>query len=128
MIDDPILLNDWHAVLPLAQLEANSNVTGARLLGEDIVIWKAGDSVRAWKDLCVHRGTRLSLGEVLADDTLQCSYHGWTYDATGPVRANPGASRAETADQGAHFHLPCHCRLRHGLGLPGRTGLCHPAI
>ena len=83
MIDDPILLHDWHAVLPVAELEARNKVAGARLLGEDIVIWRAGEQIRAWKDLCVHRGTRLSLGEVLADDTLQCPYHGWTYDADG---------------------------------------------
>ena len=83
MIDDPVLLNDWHAVLPLAELDAQNNVTGTRLLGEDIVIWRAGDQIRAWKDLCVHRGTRLSLGEVLEDQTLQCPYHGWTYNADG---------------------------------------------
>ena len=83
MIDDPVLINDWHAVLPLAQLEAANNVLGARLLGEDIVIWRAGESVRAWKDLCVHRGTRLSLGEALPDHTLQCPYHGWVYDEAG---------------------------------------------
>ena len=89
MIQDPILLNDWHAVLPLASLEASNNVTGARLLGEDIVIWKAGAEIRAWKDLCVHRGTRLSLGEVLPDDRLQCPYHGWTYDADGQCVSIP---------------------------------------
>ena len=83
MIQDPILLNDWHAVLPVEELAAQNNVTGARLLGEDIVIWRSGDQIRAWKDLCVHRGTRLSLGKVLPDDTLQCPYHGWTYDANG---------------------------------------------
>lgn len=83
MIDDPILLNDWHAVLSVAELTARNNVAGARLLGEDIVIWRAGQRILAWKDLCVHRGTRLSLGEVLADHTLQCPYHGWTYDAEG---------------------------------------------
>ncbi len=83
MIQDPILLNDWHAVLSVASLEAANNVTGARVLGEDIVIWRAGSEIRAWKDLCVHRGTRLSLGEVLPDNSLQCPYHGWTYDAAG---------------------------------------------
>ncbi|MCY3976499.1 MAG: Rieske (2Fe-2S) protein, partial [Chloroflexi bacterium] len=104
MIDDPILLNDWHAVLPLAQLEAGNNVLGARLLGEDIVIWKAGEELRAWKDLCVHRGTRLSLGEVLEDGALQCPYHGWTYDASGqcvripahPEQTPPAKARAFT--------------------------------
>ena len=74
MIQDPVLLNDWHAVLPLAQLEASNNVAGARLLGEDIVIWKAGAEICAWKDLCVHRGTLLSLGEVLPLD-LQAELH-----------------------------------------------------
>ena len=83
MIDDPVLLNDWHAVLPLTELEARDNVAGARLLGEDLVIWRSGDQVSAWKDLCVHRGTRLSLGKKLTDDTLQCPYHGWTYAADG---------------------------------------------
>ena len=104
MIDDPILLNEWHAVLPLEQLEAGNNVVGARLLGEDIVIWKSGDEVRAWKDLCVHRGTRLSLGEVLDDGALQCPYHGWTYAADGqcvripahPEQTPPAKARAFT--------------------------------
>ena len=83
MIDDPVLLNDWHAVLPVTELAAQNNVTGARLLGEDLVIWRSGDRVSAWKDLCVHRGTRLSLGKKLADETLQCPYHGWIYAADG---------------------------------------------
>ena len=104
MIQDPVLLNDWHAVLPLASLEAANGVTGARLLGEDIVIWKAGEQILAWKDLCVHRGTRLSLGEALPDETLQCPYHGWTYDAGGqcvsipahPKQTPPAKARAFT--------------------------------
>ena len=110
MIDDPVLLNDWHAVLPVADLDAGGDVVGARLLGEDLVIWRSGDSVQAWKDLCVHRGTRLSLGKTLADDTLQCPYHGWTYDSSGscvnipahpeqtpPTKARAIAYRAEVA-------------------------------
>ncbi len=83
MIQDPVLINDWHAVMPVSQVEAENGVAGARIMGEDIVIWKAGDQILAWKDLCVHRGTRLSLGEVRDGDTLMCPYHGWTYDADG---------------------------------------------
>lgn len=89
MIQDPILLNDWHAVMPLAELEAQNCVAGARVMGEDIVIWKAGDQIRAWKDLCIHRGTRLSLGEVVEGDNLQCPYHGWIYDADGKCVSIP---------------------------------------
>lgn len=82
MIDDPVLLHDWHAVLPLQELD-EKGVVGARLLGEDIVVWRAGDRVLAWQDLCLHRGTRLSLGEVQRGGQLMCPYHGWTYNADG---------------------------------------------
>ena len=82
MIDDPVLLHDWHAVLPARELD-DKGVVGARLLGEDIVIWRAGDQVLAWQDLCLHRGTRLSLGEVQHGEQLMCPYHGWTYNAEG---------------------------------------------
>ena len=102
MIDDPVLLNDWHPVASLAQLEATP-VLGVRLLGEDIVVWCCGDDVFAWQDLCVHRGTRLSLGKAIGA-TLQCPYHGWTYGADGkcmhmpahPDQAPPDKARVKT--------------------------------
>jgi phenylpropionate dioxygenase-like ring-hydroxylating dioxygenase large terminal subunit len=52
------------------------------LLGQDLVVWRVGDRVLAWQDLCVHRGTQLSLGTVHGD-RLECPYHGWTYNAEG---------------------------------------------
>ena len=102
MINDPILINDWHAVIPVKQLDAEG-VVRARLLEEDIVIWCAGDQVMAWKDLCIHRGSRLSLGEIQGD-TLMCAYHGWTYDQTGqcvripahPDQTPPAKARVTT--------------------------------
>ncbi len=83
MIQDPILTHDWLAVAPLRDLEQRG-VIAVRLLGEDIVLWRTvhGD-VLAWKDLCVHRGTKLSLGQIRDGATLMCPYHGWTYDASG---------------------------------------------
>jgi phenylpropionate dioxygenase-like ring-hydroxylating dioxygenase large terminal subunit len=82
MIDDPVLLNDWHAVARTEEL-ASGGPLGARLLGEDIVLWRSGDGWFAWRDLCVHRGTRLSLGRVVDGAALECPYHGWTYGTDG---------------------------------------------
>jgi phenylpropionate dioxygenase-like ring-hydroxylating dioxygenase large terminal subunit len=81
MLRDPVLLNDWHVVayapdLPEGQPHA------VRLLEEDIVLWRLGERVHAWRDLCLHRGTRLSLGSVQGE-TLVCAYHGWTYNQEG---------------------------------------------
>ena len=102
MLNDPILIDDWHPVVEAAQLE-RAPVLAARLLGEDLVIWRDGAGYHAWQDLCMHRGARLSGGRV-AGGCLVCPYHGWTYNAEGrcvripahPDQAPPAKARAKT--------------------------------
>ena len=54
-----------------------------RLLDEALVVWRSSDGrAHAMRDLCIHRGTALSLGWV-ADDCLVCPYHAWRYDEIG---------------------------------------------
>ena len=81
MINDPVLLNDWHAVTP-SESVADGQVFATRLLDEDVVLWRLNGQIFAWQDLCLHRGTRLSLGQVEAD-CLVCPYHGWRYNGDG---------------------------------------------
>jgi phenylpropionate dioxygenase-like ring-hydroxylating dioxygenase large terminal subunit len=52
------------------------------LLGEKVVAFRDRDGVAAFKDLCIHRGTALSLGTI-NDGRLTCAYHGWEYDRSG---------------------------------------------
>jgi phenylpropionate dioxygenase-like ring-hydroxylating dioxygenase large terminal subunit len=69
---------------PLAQSEeVTDKPQRFTLLGEDIVAFRdsQGQPV-AFKDVCIHRGTPLSLGW-RDGDNLVCAYHGWTYDRTG---------------------------------------------
>ena len=80
MIDDPVLIDDWHPVARVDDL-AGGGPIGVRLLGEDVVVWRAGGRFCAWQDLCVHRGTRLSLGRIVDGDRLECPDHGWTYNS-----------------------------------------------
>ena len=103
MIDDPVLIDDWHAVARVEQL-AGGGPLAARVLGEDIVLWRCGGEFLAWRDLCIHRGTRLSLGRIVDGSRLECPYHGWTYGADGrcvhipahPEQAPPAKARAAT--------------------------------
>jgi len=98
MLNDLVLLNDWHPVAALEQLTPNQPFA-ARLLGVDIVIWQSGDKIHAWQDLCVHRGTRLSLGTI-KDACLVCPYHGWTYNNDGQcvhIPAHPKQTPPEKA-------------------------------
>ena len=82
MIDDPVLIEDWHPVARVEDLGRGGPVA-VRLLGEDLVVWRSGETVHAWRDLCAHRGTRLSLGRIVDGERLECPYHGWTYAADG---------------------------------------------
>jgi phenylpropionate dioxygenase-like ring-hydroxylating dioxygenase large terminal subunit len=104
-LDDPLLAREWLAVawsseIPLHQIVAR------RAMGRDLVLWRSTEGLHCWRDLCIHRGARLSLGRVRpADcsphasnsiapavasrtsapdrDCLICPYHAWEYAPTG---------------------------------------------
>jgi vanillate O-demethylase monooxygenase subunit len=60
-----------------------------RLLGEDLVVWRdSKGQPHVLRDLCIHRGTALSLGRVVGD-RLMCPYHGWQYGSDGVCKAIP---------------------------------------
>lgn len=101
-MDDPLLLREWLAVAWSREVVAGKPV-GRRVLGRDVVLWRAAESVQCWRDLCIHRGAKLSLG-VVRKDCLVCPYHAWEYDADGqcvlipsqPSVPPPLKARAET--------------------------------
>jgi vanillate O-demethylase monooxygenase subunit len=70
----------WHPVMWADEL--TDRPKAATLLDEPIAVVRLGGEVAAFKDLCVHRGTALSLGWT-DGERLVCAYHGWTYDRDG---------------------------------------------
>ena len=111
MLEDPVLLNDWH-VVGLASELALGGVKAARLLGTDLVLWRETGGVHAWLDQCRHRGARLSLGTV-REESLVCAYHGWCYNGSGTCTLIPAHS-ALTAQIGAQARV-FQARERYGL-------------
>ena len=88
---DPALSADWFPVASIEQLTLDKPLA-ARLLGEDLVLWRSDGRALAWRDLCLHRGARLSMGQIDPNEgTLGCPYHGWRYGASA-----------------ACVHLPAH--------------------
>ena len=73
---DPTAL--LHPIAGRADL-APRHVVKARLLGQDLAVWRADDGfVNVWADRCIHRGVRLSVA--MNDGAeLVCPYHGWRY-------------------------------------------------
>jgi phenylpropionate dioxygenase-like ring-hydroxylating dioxygenase large terminal subunit len=112
---DPVLIHDWHPVARPEDL-AGGRPAAARLLGEDLVVWSAEGRPHAWRDLCVHRGAKLSLGKVNGA-CLQCPYHGWTYDEAGrcsripahPDQKPPAKARTTTYQAREAYGLVWAC-------------------
>lgn len=105
-LDDPLLRHQWFAVAWSREVVAGLPVA-RRLLGIDVVLWRGGGAVQCWRDLCIHRGAKLSLGTIRRDtadgDCLVCPYHAWEYNTVGqcvliPAQPNlppPAKARAE---------------------------------
>jgi phenylpropionate dioxygenase-like ring-hydroxylating dioxygenase large terminal subunit len=102
MIDDPVLLNDWHVVARVSDLAAGS-VTSSRLLGVDLVVWRGDNGIQVWDDLCIHRGAKLSGGRV-KEGCITCPYHGWTYDEEGACVRIPAHPDQKPPGR-AHTHV-----------------------
>jgi len=105
-LGDPALEREWLAIAWSREIEPG-NLLARRVLGTDVVLWRSGEGLRCWRDLCIHRGAKLSLGKVRAragGDCVVCPYHAWEYAATGecvripahPEMTPPAKARAET--------------------------------
>lgn len=74
------LRNYWH---PVAWTdEVTDQPKQVSLLGEQLVVFRNDSEYLVFKDLCIHRGTALSLGWV-ENGQITCAYHGWRYDTSG---------------------------------------------
>ena len=81
-MDDPVLLDDWHPVAASSRIVAG-RLFAVRLLDRELVLWRSSDGcAHAWEDRCPHRGTRLSIGRIEADQVI-CAYHGWRFSEAG---------------------------------------------
>lgn len=75
---DPV---SWHPIQPAHAVRAGAPPLAARLLGEDLVVWRSAAGVlQAWRAGCPHRGVHLALGRVVGE-RLACAYHGWEFEA-----------------------------------------------
>ena len=87
-----MLLRDYWYVAATAD-ELGAAPLARTILGEPIVFFRTetGKAV-AFADRCPHRGVPLSVGTVKGE-TLQCGYHGLTFDAEGRCVHVPGQTQ-----------------------------------
>ena len=73
-----LLLKDWYVICRKEEIEENK-ILLKYIFDQEIIIWKKKERIMAWENLCIHRGSRLSLGSI-KNGILKCAYHGWEYN------------------------------------------------
>jgi glycine betaine catabolism A len=83
---------------------------------ESVLIVRQPDlSLRAFLNVCRHRGARLCLDETgQASRYLRCAYHAWSYELNGRLAAAPNLARMPDIDRVAYGLVPV--ALREWLG------------
>ena len=74
---DDFLYKDWYAVCRIEEIKKDK-ILLKHILNQEIILWKKNTKIMAWENLCIHRGSRLSLGSI-KNGILKCAYHGWEY-------------------------------------------------
>ena len=73
-----LLLKDWYVICRKDEIDENK-ILLKYVFDQEIIIWKKKERIMAWENLCIHRGSRLSLGSI-NNGILKCAYHGWEYN------------------------------------------------
>ena len=81
-----ILAGLWHPVV--FSKDIGHKPVAAKLLDVPLVVYRTTAGITVAKDLCVHRGTPISLGW-MKDDMIVCPMHALHYDGEGRCRRIP---------------------------------------
>jgi phenylpropionate dioxygenase-like ring-hydroxylating dioxygenase large terminal subunit len=90
---DGVLRDYWYPVARSA--DVRDKPVPVTLLDERVVLFRTEAGISALKDLCIHRGSPLSLGW-LGPDRLVCAYHGWEYAPDGACLRIPSLPEGKT--------------------------------
>ena len=81
-----------------------------------LVIRDADGALRAYRNVCRHRGSRLLSGSGLCKAAIRCRYHGWTYRLDGSLIGVPeGLGFGDKLDKPALGLMPARVEVMCGL-------------
>lgn len=106
------LFHCWHPVAYSHEVPADTP-HAVKLLDEHLVIWRTDDGTpHAMQDLCIHRGTALSLGWI-KNNCVVCPYHAWEYNTEGRCVKIPQKEGGSIPTKARVNRF--HCQERYGL-------------
>ncbi|MEI7778315.1 MAG: aromatic ring-hydroxylating dioxygenase subunit alpha [Actinomycetes bacterium] len=94
---DTILYREWFYVARADTIANAGQWLTVDIAGESILVIRGRDDrLRAFYNVCRHRGSLLCEGESgQAKSTIRCNYHAWCYDYDGALVATPKVEEGE---------------------------------
>jgi len=119
---DRMLWPSWQLVGHVSDLPASGTALRFDLLGRSLFVLRTGGGgLRAFRNACRHRGTRLIEGDAgtglafCVDGRVRCPYHGWAYDDSGVLVHVPDAEGYPGLDPSRLGLEPYEVAVWHGL-------------
>lgn len=95
-----VLRPSWQVVCHLSDLPEPGCYRTLDFLGESVVVVRGEDAqVRAFANVCRHRGARVVDGPGGCVRALTCPYHAWSYGLDGALKGVPLGSTYPTLDK-----------------------------
>jgi phenylpropionate dioxygenase-like ring-hydroxylating dioxygenase large terminal subunit len=96
--NERIFRRSWQYVGHLGEFEGPGSMFPTHVGGLPlVVVLDRGDELRAFLNVCRHRGTML-VNEPQRGGTIQCPYHAWTYALDGSLRGAPRSNEEPDFD------------------------------
>ena len=106
----------WQLAGHADRLRQPGDFLSTEVAGNPVILVCGKDNqVRAFFNVCRHRGGPLAIEESGSCHALQCNYHGWTYTLEGMLRGVPQFDRVELFDKKDFGLIPIELASWEGL-------------
>ena len=97
----------WQVVCHASDIPNAGDWHSIDYCGESVIVVRGTDHVvRAFTNVCRHRGSRLVDGAAGCAKKLVCPYHAWTYELDGRLTGVPDSASYPTLDKGKAGLVP----------------------
>ncbi|HYD23667.1 MAG TPA: aromatic ring-hydroxylating dioxygenase subunit alpha [Croceibacterium sp.] len=106
----------WQVVCHASDVPNAGDWRALNYLGESVIVVRGRDrALRAFANVCRHRGSRLLDGASGCATKLVCPYHAWTYDLDGTLAGVPDSASYPGLDKARHGLAPVTLELWRGF-------------
>ena len=100
---DRIFASSWQIVCHQSDVANPGDWHTLEILGESVIVVRDADGeLRAFANVCRHRGSRLVDGNNGCAHKFVCPYHAWTYELDGTLVGVPDSASYPGLDRALH--------------------------